>query len=193
MSSSPERQAGTSGPTRGYGQGQVPGQGQGGTQGQGQGQGQAPAQTQERGYRPAAREYPPRHATGAARGAVVGFTALAGTLMLLGGLWMVAIGIVAVTHGAVITTTAPPYVFRFNPIGWGWFEIGLGALLFGSGMGVFLGMAWARYVGAFFAVFSAVTNFVFIPYQPAWAILMIALDAAIIWALLTPRQTPQEF
>lgn len=172
--------------------GQVPGQAQ--EQDQGQAQGQPPAQTQERGYRPAAREYPPtgRHATGAARGAVVGFTAVGGTLMLLGGLWMVAIGIVALTHSAVITT-APAYVFRFNPTGWGWFEIGLGALLFATGMCVFLGMPWARYVGAFFAGFSALTNFVFIPYQPAWSIIMIALDAAIIWALLAPRRTSYEF
>lgn len=186
MSSSPERQAGRSGSAMGYGQGS---RSQGQTQGptQGQAQGQTPAQTQERDYRLAGREYPPRHMTGAGRGAVIGFTALGGTLMLLGGLWMVAIGIVAVTHGAVITT-APAYVFRFNPIGWGWFEIGLGALLFFTGMCVFLGMAWARYVGAFIAGFSALTNFVFIPYQPAWSIIMIALDAAIIWALLTPRQ-----
>lgn len=196
MSSSPERQAGTSGSASGYERGQA----QGPTQGQAQGQvpGQArqagQAQEREREYRPPTREYPPggRYATGVARGAVVGFTALAGTLMLLGGLWMVAIGIVALTHGAMITT-APAYLFRFNPIGWGWFEIGLGALLFASGMGVFLGLPWARYVGAFFAGFSALTNFVFIPYQPAWAILMIALDAAIIWALLVPRRTSQEF
>lgn len=186
MSSSPERQAGTSGSRMGYGQGQAKGQTQG------QAQGQTPTQAQERDYRLAGREYPPRHGTEAARGAAIGLTALAGTLMLLGGLWMVAIGIVAVTHGAVITA-APAYVFRFNPIGWGWFEIGLGALLFCAGMGVFLGMAWARYFGAFIAGFSALTNFVFIPHQPAWSILMIALDAAIIWALLTPRRTADEF
>lgn len=194
MSSSPERQGGRSGSAMGYGQGsRSQGQTQGPTQGptQGQAQGQTPAQTQERD-RLAGREYPPRRATGVPRGVVIGFTALAGTLMLLGGLWMVAIGIVAVTHSAVITT-APAYVFRFNPTGWGWFEIGLGALLFCVGMCVFLGMAWARYVGAFIAGFSALTNFVFIPYQPAWSIIMIALDAAIIWALLTPRQTSYEF
>jgi len=182
MSSSPERQAGTSGSTMGQ------------TQGQAQGQVPGQAQERERGYRPTAREYPPgaRHATGVTRGAVIGFTAAAGTLMLLGGLWMVAIAIVALTHSAVITT-APAYVFRFNPIGWGWLELGLGVLMFATGMCVFLGMAWARYVGAFLAVLSAVANFVFIPYQPAWSIIMIALDAAIIWALLYPRRTAQDF
>jgi hypothetical protein len=218
MSSSPERQAGTSGSTReyeqGHAQGQVPGQAQdrdyqaqdrdyqgqdrdfqGERDYQGrdyEGQGRD-VQTREKDTRVAGREYPGgRHATGAARGAVIGFTALAGTLMLLGGLWMIAIAIVALSHSGVITT-APTYAFRFNPVGWGWLELGLGVLLFAAGMCVFLGMAWARYVGAFFAVLSAIANFVFIPYQPAWSILMIALDAAIIWALLTPRRTRTEF
>jgi hypothetical protein len=158
---------------------------------QGQAQGQVPSQAQERGYRPAGREYQPG-ARQAARGAEIGFTALAGTLMALGGLWMVSIGIVALFHSGVITT-APAYVFRFNPVGWGWFEIGLGALMCCAGMSVFLGMAWARYFGVFIAAFSALTNFVFIPYQPAWSVLMIAINAAIIWALLAPRRTRYEF
>jgi hypothetical protein len=189
MSSSPERQAGTSGSTMGYEQEQ----GQGGAQERGQAQGQTPSQAQERDYRPAGRDYQAggRHAT-EQRGAVVGFTALAGTLMLLGGLWMVTVAIVALSHGQVFSS-APTYTFRYNIRGWGWTELALGVVLFAAGMCVFLGMAWARYVGAFFAVLSAIANFVFIPYQPLWSIVMIALDAFIIWALLTPRRTPYEF
>ena len=193
MSSSHERQAGGSGPTMGQ------------EHAQDQAQPQMPAQPQSRDYgsgtETAARErgYPSirgRHGAGAAtterRGAVVAGTALAGTLMLLGGLWMVAIAIVALYRGAVFTA-APAYTFRFNIIGWGWLELGLGVLLFAAGTCVFLAMPWARYVGAFFAALSAIANFVFIPYQPAWSILMIALDAFIIWALLAPRRTASEF
>ena len=172
-------------------------------QAQGQAQPQMPAQPQGRDYgsstETAARErgYPSirgRHgaATTEHRGAVITGTALAGTLMLLGGLWMVAIAIVALYRGAVFTA-APAYTFRFNIIGWGWLELGLGVLLFAAGTCVFLAMPWARYVGAFFAALSAIANFVFIPYQPAWSILMIALDAFIIWALLAPRRTASEF
>jgi hypothetical protein len=158
-------------------------------------QAQMPTQPQGRDYAPAGRKYQVRARHGATteyRGAVIAGTVLAGTLMLLGGLWMVAIAIVALSHGAVFTT-APAYTFRFNIVGWGWLELGLGILLFAAGMCVFLGMAWARYVGAFFAALSAIVNFVFIPYQPAWSIIMIALDAFIIWALLSPRQTAREF
>jgi hypothetical protein len=32
-----------------------------------------------------------------------------------------------------------------------------------------------------------VANFVYLPYYPVWAIVLIALNAFVIWALLTPR------
>ncbi len=218
MSSANERQAGTPGSTAGYEQEQAYAQAQGQTQGQTQGpQGQPPGRSPARDYQPGDRDYQPAgrdyqaggrdyepsgrdyqgggrdyQAGGRHRGAVIGFTALAGTLMVLGGLWMVTIGIVALSHGHVFNT-APAYTFRYNIRGWGWTELALGIVVFAAGMCVFLGMAWARYVGAFLAVLSAIANFVFIPYQPLWSIVLIALDAFIIWALLTPRRQPTEF
>ena len=185
MSSAHERQAGTSGSTMG--------------DAEAQGQGQVAGQAADRDYRPAGRDYQGDYrdrdrdrAPGRHRGAVIGFTALAGTLMLLGGLWMITVGIVALSHGHVFST-APAYTFRYNIRGWGWTELALGIVVFAAGMCVFLGMAWARYVGAFLAVLSAIANFVFIPYQPLWSIVMIALDAFIIWALLVPRRQQYEF
>jgi hypothetical protein len=183
------------GTEQGQAQGQSTGPGTGQGQMTGQGQAQMPAQAQGRDYQAAGRDYQAggRHeATTGQRGAVIGFTALAGTLMLLGGLWMVTVAIVALSHGHVFST-APAYTFRYNIRGWGWTELALGVVLFAAGMCVFLGMAWARYVGAFFAALSAIANFVFIPYQPLWSIIMIAIDAFIIWALLTPRHQQYEF
>jgi len=69
----------------------------------------------------------------------------------------------------------------------------LTAIVFAAGVCVFLGMAWARYVGAGLAVLSAIANFMLIPYSPVWAIVLIAIDAFIIWALLTPRRVAGEF
>src|SRR6185437_7730770 len=188
MSSAHERQAGTSGSAMGYDQGQAPGRGQ-------TDPGQMTSQETGRDYGAARRDYEGDYrdrAPGRHRGAVIGFTALAGTLMLLNGLWLATVAIVALSHGHVFST-APTYMFRYNIRGWGWLELALGVVIFAAGMCVFLGMAWARYVGAFLAVLSAVANFVFIPYQPLWSIVMIALDAFIIWALLVPRRTPYEF
>ena len=37
------------------------------------------------------------------------------------------------------------------------------------------------------AVLSAIANFIFIPYYPFWAILIISLDIWVIWALTRHR------
>jgi hypothetical protein len=135
-----------------------------------------------------------RHAETEHRGAVVGFTALAGTLMVLGGLWGVIVGIVALsTNHFYITSVRSGYTYSWTIHGWGWIELILGIVVFAAGVSVFLGMAWARYVGAFLAVLSAIANFMFIPYTPVWSIIMIVVDAFIIWALLTPRPVAGEF
>ena len=52
-----------------------------------------------------------------------------------------------------------------------------------AGWAVFSGAAWGRAVGVVLAMLSAIANFFFIPYYPVWAIVIIALDVAIIWAL----------
>jgi hypothetical protein len=47
-------------------------------------------------------------------------------------------------------------------------------------------------VGVLFASLSALANFFFIPYYPFWAILIIALDIWVIWALTRQVEKVQE-
>jgi len=134
-----------------------------------------------------------RHAVAEHRRTVVAFTAIAGTLMLLSGLWSVIIGIASLsTNHVYVTPPGSSYTYAWSLHGWGWAQIILGIVVFAAGVCVFLGMAWARYVGAALAVISAIGNFMFIPYTPLWSIVLIILDAFIIWALLTPRRAVGE-
>jgi hypothetical protein len=48
---------------------------------------------------------------------------------------------------------------------------------------VLSGRTWGRVVGITLAMLSALTNFLFIPYYPFWALTVIALDVFVIWAL----------
>ena len=52
-----------------------------------------------------------------------------------------------------------------------------------SGFGIFTGYAAARTVGVIVSGLSAVVNFLWLPWYPIWATIVIALDVAIIWAL----------
>jgi len=51
------------------------------------------------------------------------------------------------------------------------------------GIFIFTGKTWARAAGIAIAAISAVTQFMWLPYYPIWAIVIIALDIAVIWGL----------
>jgi hypothetical protein len=54
------------------------------------------------------------------------------------------------------------------------------------GIGLFRRSAWAGVTAIFLAMLSAFANFFFIPYYPFWALLVIALNVWVIWALTRP-------
>jgi hypothetical protein len=54
------------------------------------------------------------------------------------------------------------------------------------GMGLFGRRSWAGVSALMLCMLSAVLNFFFIPYYPLWAIIVIALDVWVIWALTRP-------
>jgi hypothetical protein len=120
-------------------------------------------------------------------GAAMGFTALAGVIMMLSGGANLLEGIAAVIRGSFFTTL-PHYAYDISVSGWGWTHLIFGAVVFMAGACLFLDMLWARVAGVILASASLLLNLVFIPYFPVWSIIVIALDAFVIWALLTPRR-----
>ena len=52
-----------------------------------------------------------------------------------------------------------------------------------AGWGLLSGQTWARVVGITVAVLSAIAAFLWLPYYPFWALLIIALDVFVIWAI----------
>jgi hypothetical protein len=115
-------------------------------------------------------------------GAMHGGTALAATLMILSGLWGFFMGLTAVIKQS-FDVTLPNYTFQFSIHGWGWTHLIIGIVLFAAGVCVLLGQTWAKALGIVIAVFSAIANFMFLPYYPLWSIVVIAVDVFIIWAL----------
>lgn len=78
-------------------------------------------------------------------------------------------------------------IYEFSVSGWGWIHLVLGIVLAVTGYFILSGQPWARAVGIAVAALSALANFLFIPYYPIWALVIIALDVAVIWALSTYR------
>ena len=115
-------------------------------------------------------------------GWTVGFAVFAGVMLMLVGIFHVFTGLAAIIEDEFFVVGAN-YAYEFDATAWGWIHLLYGVILIAAGYGVFNGATWARLVGITLASLSAVANFFFIPYQPVWAILIIALDVLVIAAL----------
>jgi len=122
-----------------------------------------------------------------------GLTALAGWLLILGGCWSFVAGLAVVLRKSYFTalpgySDTVHYAYQWTLGGWGWFNLILGIVVVAAGLCVLFGQAWARWAGVVCAVISGLGSFLFLPFYPFWAILVIAVDVFIIWALVTARQ-----
>ncbi|NUP49745.1 MAG: hypothetical protein HOW97_20910 [Catenulispora sp.] len=120
-----------------------------------------------------------------------GWTLFAGIMMVISGIMDFLYGITAAAHNDLIVTTRN-YAFRFNVTTWGWIHIVLGVLLVVVGAGVLMGLTWARWTGIFIVGLASIGNFMSLPYQPGWALVLLAIDVFVIWGLATSVQ-PDEF
>ncbi|MEV6394620.1 hypothetical protein AB0M39_07515 [Streptomyces sp. NPDC051907] len=102
--------------------------------------------------------------------------------MIFGGLMALFAGIAAIANDDVFVATRN-YVFKFDLTAWGWIHLILGLVITLAGVALFQGATWARVVGVFLAGVAMVANFLWLPYAPFWAMVLIAVNGFIIWAL----------
>ncbi|MFE9725231.1 hypothetical protein ACFYQ5_16935 [Streptomyces sp. NPDC005794] len=113
----------------------------------------------------------------------------AGVVLLVDGILAVVKGIAGIASDDVYTRISN-YTFKFDITAWGWIHVILGVFLVLVGWGVLTGAAWAVGVGIVLAALNLIANFIWLPYQPLWAIISIALDTFVIWALCAHRAKP---
>jgi hypothetical protein len=115
-------------------------------------------------------------------GWAIGWTAFAGVLMVMLGIWWIVAGIVAIADDDFFVI-AQEWVFKFSTTTWGWIHLGLGIVILLSGIGLFTANVWARTVGVVLALIAGLVAFAWLPWYPVWAIIFIAAAVAVIWAL----------
>ena len=118
-------------------------------------------------------------------GWAVGGTAFAATIMLMIGAFQSIAGLSAIFNDEFFVVTKN-YTFDLDVTAWGWIHLILGILMFCAGWALFSRKIWAAMAAIILALFSAIENFFFIPYYPFWAIVVIALDVWVIWAVTRP-------
>ena len=107
-----------------------------------------------------------------------------GTVLIIVGLLQFFEGLSAVLKDDVYVTTRD-YVYQFDLTTWGWIHLLVGVAALGVGTAVLFGQRWALVAGIIMATLSAVLQFLFIPWQPLWALVLIGINIAVMYALAT--------
>jgi hypothetical protein len=118
-------------------------------------------------------------------GLAVGGITFAACILTLIGAFQVIGGLVAIIDDEFYVVTRN-YTFDLDTTAWGWIHLLFGLLLIATSLGLFARQTWAGVTAIVLAGLSALANFFFVPYYPFWAILVIALDVWVIWALTRP-------
>jgi hypothetical protein len=130
--------------------------------------------------RPAA---PPHGTTAWARGGTI----FAGILLLVDGILGVVKGIAGIVSNNAYNRTGN-YVYSYSINSWGWLHVGLGVILALAGLALLAtGAQWARMVAVTIAALGLIANFIWLPFQPVWAIVSIAIAIFVIWSVCTDR------
>jgi len=115
-------------------------------------------------------------------GAAIGWSAFAAFMLMMMGIFQALAGIAAIANDELFAVTQD-YVIKLDTDQWGWIHLIIGALVFLAGLGIFSGNVLARTVGVLVAIGSAVSAFIYLPIQPVWSSILIAIAVAVIWAL----------
>jgi len=128
-----------------------------------------------------------------------GFAVFAGVVMVVGGAFEALDGLAGIVNDKYLVVL-PNYLYAFDLTVWGVIHLLVGLALVVIGVSLLRGQTWARVAGIIAAAVSAILNFVWLPIAPLWAIVLIAVDMLVIWALtqylrqptLTPSQDTQD-
>jgi hypothetical protein len=115
-------------------------------------------------------------------GWAIGWTGFAGIMMVMGGIWWIIAGIVALANDTFYVV-GKEYIFQFDVTTWGWIHLLLGIVVLLAGFYLFTGAVWARTVGVIVAVLWSLFAFAWMPWYPVWAIMLVAISVSVIWAL----------
>jgi hypothetical protein len=112
----------------------------------------------------------------------VGWSSFASIMLIMVGIFHAMAGLVALVDDTFYVV-GQKWIFEFDVTAWGWIHLIGGVLVVAAGFGILSGNVLARTVGVVAAVLSAIVNFAWLPYQPVWSVVMIAVAIAVIWAL----------
>jgi len=115
----------------------------------------------------------------------VGWAVFGGIVLIITGVIDALFGLVALigpSSGYVLTETGN--VWFLDVTGWGWWHLILGLAMAAVGLFVLRGASWARITAVVLVSINAISQITSFAYSPWWALIVIALDILVIYALI---------
>jgi hypothetical protein len=130
-------------------------------------------------------DFPAGRSTAKVSAWAIGGMTFAASMLILIGMFQLFAGLAAIVNDQFYVV-ARHYAFDLDVTAFGWIHLVIGALVIVTGFSLFAGRTWAAVTALVLAMVSAISNFFFIPYYPWWSIIIIALNAWVIWSLTRP-------
>ncbi|WP_243788879.1 hypothetical protein [Saccharopolyspora gloriosae] len=111
-----------------------------------------------------------------------GLALFAGIMLVIIGVFHLAVA-VATLFQESFAVVLNSYVFSYDVTVWGWVHLALGAVAAVAGAALLTGLPGIPVPAVIVVGLSALAAFLFIPYQPLWSLLIIAVDVTVVWAL----------
>jgi hypothetical protein len=110
-----------------------------------------------------------------------GWQTFSGLVLALGGIFAVIDGLMAVYKSTFFVGSA---VFVFSDLKtWGWITFALGALAIVSGLAVFSGREWARWIGIGIAGLGAIGQLITAQAYPLWSLMIMTVYVMAVYGL----------
>jgi hypothetical protein len=113
----------------------------------------------------------------------VGWIWFAAVMMIMTGSFNLIYGLVALFDDKYYTLSRQGLLV-FDLTQWGWILLIFGALAVFAGIALFSGSMWARVVAVVLASINAIAHMAWMSAYPVWALIVIAVDVLVIWAVI---------
>ena len=115
-------------------------------------------------------------------GWAIGYASFAAFMLFIAGTLQFFAGLAAILDDEYFVV-GEEYAFKLDTTAWGWIHLVVGIIVFCSGLGILKGHVLGRIVGVLAACACLLATFLWLPYQPVWSTVIIAVCIGVIWAL----------
>ena len=110
--------------------------------------------------------------------------------ILFAGIMLAFIGVLNLVYGIAAIGDSRFYVrdveFVLGDLRtWGWLLTIAGVAQIAAAIGIWMATEWGRWLGIAFAMINGFIQFLVMPAQPLWAVMVLMIDVIIVFGLLT--------